>query len=706
MVTNLTPQGESGPVGSTGDEKKQVLQPEPNPLKPFLKENKEGITWQIKQRLAGAISKAVGAAIIKPLEIKLEHPSVPEHGNYSTNVAMVGFKRLRRRTGSILLAGAGGRENPSVLTPLDFANNIVNAWRAEGLPEYIAKIEVAPPGFINISLSLHFFISQLYEVAKKGDKFGLSSSLKGKKFLLEHTSPNPQTTIMLGHLRNNFLGMTTARLLESAGAKVVKDCMDNDRGVHLCRSMFGYLVFASKNKIGRKEPLGKKRLANYKRLTDKQVIRLADHADWRELLALWARKKRGWFTYKDLRLKPDHANLIWYVLGSRAYSLSKNVHQAIGEMLKAWEEGEPAVRCLWRQILDWSVKGYEQTYRRVGSAHDRIWHESDHYQLGKKEVEKGLKKGVFRKSEGAVVSNLSAYGLPDTVVMKADGTALYHTQDLALTRIKVKTYPSDLYIWDIGVEQTLYFKQLFAMAEQLGIGRREKFYHLSYALINFKGGKKMATRQGNVVTADEVLDELHCRALAIIKKSNQELRGKLSRRQLERLAEVVAIGAIKYSLLKFSRETTIYYDIDESLALEGNSGPYLQYTYARTRSVMAKIKNSRLPDGREISISSMTADKEIGESAIAREPEELALLRMIYKYPEIVWQARENFAPNLICNYLYDLAQKYNLFYNRHSILRAGTTATIAFRLLLTGAVGQILHNGLSLLGIETPERM
>ncbi len=641
------------------------------------------ISKQIKKDLIAVLKKLK----ISPKKLSLEHPVNPEHGDYSTNVAMIKFQKAR-------LSARQGKTG--FLTPVDLANKIVNTWRSLGLPEYLAKIEVAPPGFINLKLSPEFLSTKLVEVLKKGKRYGKGSLLKDKRILLEHTSPNPQTTIMLGHLRNNFLGMAMGNILEFQGAKVVKDCVVNDRGVHICKAIWGYLVFGQK-----KSKLSKSQLLNFKKIPDGRIKALGKKIDWSKSLEEWTKKKSSWLTPKDLRLKPDHANLIWYVLGSRAYDLSEKVRQQVEEILLAWEAEDKGVWQIWKQILDWSTKGYQETYKRVGSIHDWVWRESDHYKQGKEIVKLGLKKAVFRKSEGAIVTDLAKYGFPDTVVVKVDGTALYITQDLALTKLKTKQFPSDLYIWDIGEEQSLYFKQLFAVCEQLGIGSLEKFFHLSYALINFKGGGKMATRKGEVVKADEILDELEGRALEIIKNSNQELRGKLTKSQLKNLAKAVALGAIKYSLLRFSRETTIYFDIDESLALEGNSGPYLQYTYARCMSVLQKAKQNgkwKMENGK------LNSQFSILNSQF--EPEELSILRVLYRFPEVVVEAGENYSPNLICNFLFDLAQKYNFFYNKLPILKAESEELKDFRLALTAAVGQIIKNGLNLLGIQTPERM
>jgi arginyl-tRNA synthetase len=628
----------------------------------------------IQEEIKKDLTKALKTLRLPAEKIQLEHPANPEHGDYATNIALATFKQRPKAL----------REETKL--PVDWANKLVNTWRLSGLPEYLAKIEVVKPGFINLWLKNEVFGRELERVLAEAGECGSSADFKGKKILLEHTSPNPQTTIMFGHLRNNFLGMTMSKIFESLGAKVTKDCVVNDRGVHLCRAMWGYLVFGQK-----KSSLKKSKLLDYKKISDSQIKKQSAKADWKSLLDDWTKKKSNWFTPTDLKLKSDHANLIWYVLGSKAYSLLPEAKEQVGEMLVAWEGDDKKILQLWRQLLDWSAKGYEETYKRVGSVHDYIWYESDHWQKGKEIVEEGLKKKIFRKSEGAIVTDLAKYHLPDTVVVKSDGTALYITQDLALTKLKIKKFPSDLYIWDVSAEQNLYFKQLFAVCEQLGIGKREKFFHLSYALINFKGGKRMSTRRGDVVKGDEVLEELHQRARELIKSTDQELRGKLDKKQLEKLAETVALGAIKYSLLKYGRETTIYFDIDESLALEGNSGPYLQYTYARCRSVLrrAGISNFQFP------ISNLKFNTE-----------ETTLLRTLYKFPEIIREAGKNYAPNLICNFLYDLAQKYNLFYNKHSILKAKNQKSKEFRLALTAGVSQILQNGLNLLGITAPERM
>ena len=673
------------------------------PVSQLFKTNRESFGFKLSQSIYPAVAEVAGKRALSQREIEWEHPlrqsqGKSDHGDYASNLAFKAFgkekKTAERKTPRMAAGIEGGK---SIDTPWDLANAIVNAWRMKGLPDWLAKVEVVKPGFINVWLKNEVLIAQLIEVLNQKDKFGSSDIGRGKKILLEHTSPNPQTTIMLGHLRNNFIGMTMSRVWAFSGAEVKKDCIVNDRGVHLCRAIWGYLVFGQK-RVG----LKKDELLDFRKVSDAKLKKAFKGVNWQDLLLKWAKGKSNWWQPEDLAKKPDYANLIWYVLGSRAYKLDPDVKNQVGEMVVAWEQADKNLRQVWRRILGWSEKGYAETYRKIGSHHDHYWRESDHWQAGKKFVEIGLKKGIFKESQKAVVTDFAGYDLPDTVVQKADGTGLYHTQDLALTKLKVKRFPSDLYVWDIGVEQTLYLKQLFLMCDRLGIAEKDDLFHLSHALVNFKGKGKMATRTGDVVMADEILDEIYQRALKIIKKSNQELRSKLTSGQLDELAQAVALGALKYGLLKFGRGTTMQYDIDESLALEGNSGPYLQYTYARAMSVLekakAKGKEGSLSDGRETNL--------LQGRNMNFESEELQLLRTLYRFPEVVEEVARRLEPNLICNFLYDLAQKYNYFYNQRPILKASHPELVEFRLGLSAATAQILKNGLKLLGISAPEKM
>jgi len=653
-------------------------------------------------------------------DIHLEIPEREEFGEYSSNVAMqmfAGGKEILRqvqddKVGSDILSSLSISNSlinklTDLKSPRELAEEITKQLKTDKeLLKVVDKIEVACPGFINFYLKTDVFLQNLNEIIKMGDEYGKSGEKTGQKILLEHTSPNPQTTIMLGHLRNNFLGMTMSNIYEFQGAKVVRDAINNDRGIHICRSMYGYLMFA-----GKETGLTKEELKNFKDVPEARLENITNNIVWRDLLKKWIEKQEKWFVPEELELKSDHANLIWYVLGSKAFKKFDHSTKQVKEILLAWEKEESDIWQLWRLILSWSEKGYQETYRRIGSVHDWVWHESELYKGGKELVEEGLKKGIFQKSEGAIVTNLKKYNLPDTVVIKSDGTSTYIVFDLNLTLQKQKKFQSDIYIWTIGQEQSHYFRQMFAVCEQLGLGKRRDFFHLSYALINFKGSGKMSTREGSVVMADEILDELENKVKKIMKSSDQKLRRDLTAEDTKQLVSIIALAAIKYSLLKVGRETTIFYDINESISLEGYSGPYLQYTFARTQSVLDKSE-ARNPK------YEINTELEINE-------EEYTLLRFLYQFPGIIEEAAKNYSPNLLCNYLYTLAQKFNTFYNRYRILESGEspegiaesedvntlntghrTQTADFRLALTSATGQVLKTGLNLLGIEAPERM
>jgi arginyl-tRNA synthetase len=653
-------------------------------------------------------------------DIHLEVPEREEFGNYSTNIAMQVFTKLKTQKSKLKTTAQKIKDNNQFnhLTiqqfnnPREVAEEMVKLLtKDKKLMEVVDRIQIAGPGFINFWLTSDVLLNNMIQIDSNSEEYGKSELLKGKKILIEHTSPNPQTTIMLGHLRNNFLGMTMSNIFEYLGAKVVKDCIVNDRGIHICRSIWGYLAFTNKN-----NGLSKEELINFRDVTDEKLGEICSKADWREQLSGWIKNPSDWFVPDDLGLKPDHANLIWYVLGSKAYKLSEVVHNQVEEILQAWEREEKEVWSIWKQILDWSAKGYEETYKRIGSVHNWVWHESDLYKGGKELVEKGLISGVFVKSKGAIVTNLEKYKLPDTVAIKSDGTSTYLVFDLNLTLEKQRKFPSDLYIWTIGQEQTLYFQQLFSVCEQLGLGDKKNFFHLSYALINFKGGGKMATREGSVVMADEILKELETKVNLIVKdESRKELRKGMN---VKEVIQEIALGAIKYSLLRYSRETTAFYDPDLSISLEGNSGPYLQYTYARTQSVLEK--SGRVGEG--MRKSKFLQDLTEPDGSLSRRPlkssnssnnltiqqfnnEELSVMRELLHYTEVVQAASENYAPNLICNYLYDLAQKFNTFYNSHKIL-VDDPLKLELRLKLTASTGAILKSGLNLLGIHAPERM
>jgi arginyl-tRNA synthetase len=554
--------------------------------------------------------------------------------------------------------------------PRTVALEIVDKLRKDSdLEKIIKKIDIAGPGFINFYLSRAALERCIDSIHKDADKYGSSKLHKDKKYLIEHTSPNTVKTLHVGHVRNNTLGMAMHNLLAFAGADVTLDAINNDRGIHVMKAVWAYMKYGK----------GK--------------------------------------TPDSEKVKPDHFVDHYYVLGTKKERV-KGVKAEMQTLLKKWEANDKEVVEVWKKLRDWTFDGFKLTYKRLGSCHDKQWFESDFWEKGKETVELGLKKGVFKRlPDGAVLSNLKNYGLTDTVVLRADGTTMYHTQDLYLTQLKRKEFPSDLYIWDVGPEQTLYLRQLFAMLDQLRVGELKNYFHLAYGFIFLKGKGKMSSREGTVVSADWLMDEVVKKAEQLMDESETEK--KLTKNEKKKISESVGLGAIKYGLLKVSRLKDIQFDIDESLSLEGDSGPYIQYTYARCKSVLRKsqITNSKLQTNLKSQIPNYKVSKEENE-----------LMRTFIHFPEVVDMAAENCAPNYICTYLFDLAQKFNTFYNKHSILDPEVDAQRQslsvdaevdididkdmvdniknFRLALTSGAAQILSNGLNLLGIEAPERM
>lgn len=580
------------------------------------------------------------------VKVELEHPANLTHGDYSTNIALISAKFLKQN-------------------PRQLAEEIARKWEKSGLPSSVSKIEAVGAGFINIWLNFEVLSKEIERVLREKEAYGKTETRRGETFLLEHTSPNTNKSLHVGHVRNNVTGMALARLLEATGAKVILDCLFNDRGIHICKAMWGYLYSPKFKNQNLKLPEG----------------------GWRELLEYWFNNQEKWSNPKGENKKPDRFVEEYYGLAVQAENEEKN-RKEMEEMLVAWEAKDPLTRALWKTLNDWVYAGFALTFARLDSRTDYSWFESQFYEQAKQLVVEGLKKGVFKKlPDGAVLTDLESYNLPDTIVQRADGTSMYFTQDIYLTKLKTEKFRADKYLWLVGPEQQLHLQQVFAVAEQLGIGQREKFQHLWYGYVFLKGQGKMSSRAGTVVSADSLMDEARERALKLIKEGLG--LGKLAPGEEKSVAEAVGLGAIKYSLLKLSRTQDINFDWQETINLKGNSGPYLQYTYARTQSVLRKsaINSEQLTVKNKEKLSS----------------EEEVLLRTLYRFPEVIEEAAREFSPNTVCNYLLDLAQKFNLFYDQQKILGSDREC---FRLQLTAAVGQVLKNGLEILGIEALERM
>lgn len=573
-------------------------------------------------------------------EIVIEHPANENFGDYSTNIAMYFAKKYK-------------------VNPMEVGNKIKEKLESNNdLKPVIESVTFVAPGFINITLQEDFLVECAKEILDiKNFKEKLSKVQPNRKILIEHTSPNTNKSLHIGHLRNNLLGMALVRLLRTVGNKVVVDCLYNDRGIHICKAMWGYLKNDNKEK------------------------------PWKTVLEMWADHQSEWPAPQSLNLKPDHFVEHFYGIGVKSEDDENNKNE-MKEMLLAWESGDKNIRDLWSKLNKWVYEGFALTYKAIGSAHDNNWYESEFYREAKKEIDDGLQKGIFKKlDDGAILTDLATFGLTDNIVQRSDGTSMYFTQDIYLTKLKKEKFICDNYIWVVGPEQQLHLKQVFAVCEQLGISKRDDLLHLWYGYVFLKNQGKMSSRNGTVVSIDSLIEESTKRSLDLVEK-NLEKRGKSTQVNKEDIARKVGVSAVKYAILKVDKHQDIDFDWDEALDIKGNCGPYIQYTYTRCFSVLKKKKASN------------TNEFEIIGELVA---EEESLLRTFYKLPEVVILAAKSYAPHYVAQYLYEISQKYNSFYEKCHIVGSDNES---FRLFLTDTTAQIIKFGLELLGIEEVESM
>ena len=546
---------------------------------------------------------------IKLGDIYLEHPTVEEFGDYSTNVALK-FK----------------------LDP----EKILSSVKLQLSLDFDPRAQVRA-GFINFWLPDKWLVEQMGKEVK--------TKPNGRKIVIELVSPNINKPLHIGHLRNAALGMCLANLYAASGWEVVKDEINNDRGLHIMKAAYGYLVAGNTTSNNNKS--------------------------WRELLNDWLKDPGHWDTPKTARQKPDFFVGQFYVQGEKLLTEDeKEVGAQLAEMLQAWEAEDKDVWKLWRQMSDWVHEGIDASYLRLGVKHDKKWYEHLLYKEGREHILEALKKGVFEQlPDGAVQANLEKFGLANKILIRRDGTAIYMTFDIALTKHKVAEFKADKYVWVVGNDQIDHFKRLFVIFEMLGMGKIDQFYHLAYGMVRVPGAK-MSSRLGNVILADDLLDKI------------KELAAKLN----PETAEEVAVGAVKYAMLKVDPMMDVTFDLEKSVSLEGDSGPYIQYTYARAKSVLRKsqIPNHKFQINSKYQFSN----------------EEMAILRYLYRFPEVVEAAAQNYAPNLVCTCLFELAKRFNNLYNNCPILEND------FRLMLTEQTSHTLKNGLGLLGIAALEKM
>ena len=524
-------------------------------------------------------------------------------------------------------------------------------------------------GFLNLTIASPAWI-ELLEVIRHDEQYGLTQANEQSPLvMIEYSSPNTNKPLHLGHVRNNLLGNALANIIAANGNRVVKTNIVNDRGIHICKSMLAWLKYGNGETPESSGKKGDHLIGDYYVAFDKHF-----KAEVKELMTQFLAQG---MSEEEAKTKAEAES-----------PLMKEARQ----MLVKWEAGDPEVRALWQRMNDWVYAGFDETYQRMGVSFDKIYYESNTYLEGKKKVLEGLEKGLFyRKEDGSVWADLTPQGLDHKLLLRADGTSVYMTQDIGTAEQRFTDFPIDKMIYVVGNEQNYHFQVLSILLDRLGFEWGKSLVHFSYGMVELPEGK-MKSREGTVVDADDLMDEM----ITTARETSNEL-GKLdglTPAEAEEIARIVGLGALKYFILKVDARKNMTFNPKESIDFNGNTGPFIQYTYARIRSVLRKAAEQgiSLPDSLHTGIE--LSEKEEG------------LVQMLADFSAVVSQAGSDYLPSLIANYCYNLVKEYNQFYHDFSILREENTDVKAFRLALSAEVAKIVRLGMGLLGIEVPERM
>ena len=514
-------------------------------------------------------------------------------------------------------------------------------------------------GFLNIKLSDTAWLSELAEI-DAAENFGFTVvSENSPLIMVEYSSPNTNKPLHLGHIRNNLLGYSLAKILEANGNKVVKTNIVNDRGIHICKSMVAWKRFAGG-------------------ATPESTGIKGDHL------------VGDYYVAFDKEYKKEIAALVAEGKSEEEAKEAAPIMQEAREMLRLWEAGDAATRELWATMNQWVYDGFDETYKRLGVSFDKIYYESQTYLVGKQKVLEGLEKGLFfKKDDGSVWADFTKEGLDEKLLLRADGTSVYMTQDIGTATLRFSDYKIDKMIYVVGNEQNYHFQVLSLLLDRLGFKWGKDLVHFSYGMVELPEGK-MKSREGTVVDADDLMDEMVATATAISKELGKD---GLSEEETAEVCRKVGLGSLKYFILKVDPRKNMTFNPKESIDFNGNTGSFIQYTYARICSVLRKAA--------EQGIATTTLSKDI-----ALSDAEIELVQQLSTFPAVVRQAGEEYSPSLIANYSYDLVKNYNRFYHDFSILKEENTDVRAFRLQLSRNVAKILRQAMSLLGIELPERM
>ena len=543
------------------------------------------------------------------------------------------------------------RKQPEVI------GNEIGQWLTENT-DIVDKYNVIK-GFLNLSISKDNWISTLnniYNDKKYGTK---EETPESPLMMIEYSSPNTNKPLHLGHVRNNLLGYSISQIQKANGWKVVKTNIVNDRGIHICKSMLAWLKYGNGETPASTGMKGDHLIGKYYVEFDKHY-----KAELKELQA------KG--------MSEDEA---------KANSSLMKEAQA---MLLKWEQNDPEIRSLWQMMNEWVYAGFDETYKRLGVDFDKIYYESNTYLEGKEKVEEGLIKGIFyRREDGSVWADLTSDGLDEKLLLRSDGTSVYMTQDIGTAKLRYQDYPIDKMVYVVGNEQNYHFQVLSLLLDKLGFKWGKELVHFSYGMVELPNGK-MKSREGTVVDADDLMD-------GMIEEAAQTSAalGKLencTKEEIDNINRMVGLGALKYFILKVDPRKNMTFNPEESIDFNGNTGPFIQYTCARIKSILRKASEQGI-DIKEV-------------KGITLQEKEVSLIQNLTSYPSIVEQAGKDFSPALIANYVYDLVKEYNQFYQTSPILKEENAETMNMRLMLSACTVKVIESGMSLLGIEMPEKM
>ena len=526
------------------------------------------------------------------------------------------------------------------------------------VPEVISKFNVIK-GFLNLTINPAQWI-ELLESIQQNPTFGFTPVTEESPLvMIEYSSPNTNKPLHLGHVRNNLLGWALANVMQANGNKVVKTNIVNDRGIHICKSMLAWLKWGNGETPESSGKKGDHLIGDYYVAFDKHY-----REEVKELVA------QG----MDEEQAKQEAPLI------------KEAH----EMLVKWEQNDPEVRALWKKMNEWVYAGFDETYKALGVSFDKIYYESETYLEGKEKVEEGLQKGFFyRREDGSVWADLTKEGLDEKLLLRSDGTSVYMTQDIGTAKLRFQDFPIDKMIYVVGNEQNYHFQVLSILLDKLGFKWGKDLVHFSYGMVELPNGK-MKSREGTVVDADDLIATMIQDARQMSADKVNKLEG-ITEEEAQEIARIVGMGALKYFILKVDARKNMLFNPEESIDFNGNTGPFIQYTYARIRSILRKAG--------DVDLTALANDTELSDK-------EISLIQHLQGFQAAVKQAGADYNPSCIANYCYELVKEYNQFYHDFSVLREEDEKKRLFRIALSAAVSQVVKNGMGLLGIEVPERM